>query len=500
MPGNDSPPHSITVANGTAIAAPAIAGALQALLAHDVAAWPEHGFELVKARPVRAVFRGALDGVPVYLKVYRADTLADRVRDLVRPDRGAAECANLRRLADAGLPAVEPLAHGLARAGDERRSFVVTRAVAGRQFACVGAPGDAAFRVGNLLRTLHDRGFFLGDLHPGNLLIDEAGRPWLLDPAKLRQTDALDLESRARALAMFCHQLDGGALDRAAATLLAGYLAAGPLPAAFRDHLARATHRWRAGALPAFGRRALRPCRHTDVPPRVRGEPRWHWHLPAAAEPLRTQCRSIASALPPPTKTGRRGSVWLLDGLVVKQREAGRARKAWRTAYWLLFARVPTATPVALRLHGGTGLLFAQRVPNDDLAAELRQRRLDAGELAAAARQLGEAIGRLHAHGLGNRDLKFENLVRDPATGIVRLVDLDGVRRRPATDSRGRGADLGRLLAAFRAAGAPGGAFVLRTFLRGYLRSWRTLLQEPPLRRLLRRAEQRAGEWAAAHR
>lgn len=502
MPGNDSLSHSIAVTNGAAVAnaTPDLAPALQALLAHDVGSWASHGLELIKSRTVRSVFRGTLGGVHVYVKVFRADTLADRVRDFVRPDRGAAECANLRQLTAAGLPAVQPLAHGFAAAGAERRSFVVTRAIDGQPFAFGVTPDDAAHRTGALLRTLHDLGFAVGDLHPGNLLVDAAGQPWLLDPVRLRRTDALDLRSRARALALFCHELDGGALDRAAAPLLAGYLAAGPLPTALRDELARATQRWRADALPAFGRRSLRPCRHTEVPPRIRGEPRWHWHLPAATASIRTQCRSIISDQPPPTRTGRRGSVWLLDGLVVKQRASAKARRTWRAAYWLLFARVPAATPIALCLHAGTGLLFTERLPNDDLAAELRQHRLAGGELTTAARRLGEAIGRLHAHGLGNRDLKFENLVREPATGIVRLVDLDGVRRRSATDSRGRGADLGRLLAAFRAAGEPGGAFVLRTFLRGYLRAWRRLLLAPPLRRLLRRAEQRAGEWAAAHR
>jgi hypothetical protein len=106
----------------------------------------------------------------------------------------------------------------------------------------------------------------------------------------------------------------------------------------------------------------------------------------------------------------------------------------------------------------------------------------------------------LHAHGLRNRDLKFENLVRDPASGVIRAVDLDGVRRGAANDHRGQGRDLGRLLAAFRAAGSPGGAGTVSAFVRAYLRSHLRLLQRPPLLRIARRAEQRAAEWASAHR
>ena len=79
------------------------------------------------------------------------------------------------------------------------------------------------------------------------------------------------------------------------------------------------------------------------------------------------------------------------------------------------------------------------------------------------------------------------------------MVDLDGVSRGSTADTRGRGADLGRLLAAFRNAGSPGGPATVATFLRSYLRANRRLLQRPPLKRMLARAAHRAGEWAAAH-
>jgi len=501
-PGNDPLPHSRAVLqNGaTASALPAIAEALTALLAHDVAHWPAHGFVVVKQRTVRSVLRGSLAGVPVFVKVYRPDTLADRLRDLVRAPRGAAECRALVQLRSLGLPAVEPIAHGLANAGASRCSFLVTRALDAAPFAFATAGPAGAERTGALLRTVHDLRLAIGDLHAGNLLLDATGAPTLLDPAKVRRTDALTLAERAEGLAFFCQELDGGALDPAARPLLRGYLAAGDLPAAFRAELTLATHRLRADALPAFGRRATRSCKHTEVPKRHRATPRWHWHLPGLDASTRARCEAFAAAPTAPTKTGRRGSVWLQDQLVVKERDAGKAQKVWRAAYWLLFARVPQAAPIALRLHAGKGFVFSQRLPTACLADELRAQRLDPPAIAAAAHSLGAAVGRLHAHGLGNRDLKFENLVRDPTTGEVHVVDLDGVRRRAANDSRGRGADLGRLLAAFRAAGAPGGAGTLRAFLRAYLRAWHALLQEPPLRRLLRRAEQRAGEWASAHR
>ncbi|MGB3965901.1 MAG: hypothetical protein WBO45_04155, partial [Planctomycetota bacterium] len=79
--GNDPLLHFEAVAaGGSGAAAQAdalVAGALRALLAHDVAAWPAHGLALVKQRTVRGVFAGALGGVPVHVKVFRPDTFGD---------------------------------------------------------------------------------------------------------------------------------------------------------------------------------------------------------------------------------------------------------------------------------------------------------------------------------------------------------------------------------------------------------------------------------------
>lgn len=504
-PGNDPLPQSVAVANlGTkAKAAAAIAEALQELLAHEIGAWLGHGFTLVKERTVRLVLRGAIAGVPVHAKVFRPDRFADRARDLLRGDRARREYDNLVRARALGLPTVPPLAHGLVRDGDVLRSFVLTATVDGAPFDVAGAPPTQLAAAGRLLRSVHDRGMAPQDLHAGNLLVDRVDGLHLLDLTSVRHGSEPSLSERARALAFFCHELDGGAVDARMQPLLAAYLAAGEaLPATFAAELAAATRRWRASALPAFGRRAERDCRHTTTTRRRRGQARWMWHLlgTGADETTRAACAAFASAPPAPDKEGRRGAVWLAPGFVVKQRDAAAARRLWRASYWLQFAGVPTPTPIGLRLFGGRGLVFAQRLPGPNLAAELHAGAVRPEQFARCAGRIGDAVGRLHAQGLGNRDLKFENLVRDPIDGSIAMVDLDGVRRRPTLDTRGRGADLGRLFAAFTAAGGPGGAPTVRTFLRHYLRAHRRLLTTTPIRRLLRVATQRAGEWAEAHR
>lgn len=505
--GNVPPPQSaalVPVAHGRAQAraAAVIRDGLKALLAVDVTAWSDHGFTVHKQRTVRTVLVGALTGVPVHVKVFRADTLSDRARDALRGARGEREFRNLERIRELGLPTVEPLAHGMASAAGELRSFVVTRTLPAARPFDFALPTAVLAAAGRLLRSLHDTGTLPGDLHPGNLLVDAEHTLHLVDLTSIAHGGEPSLSQRAAALAFFCQALDGGALDPRARALLAGYRSAGtPLGASFPEALRRATHRWRARALPSFGRRSGRSCLHTELGERRRGIPRWYFHVGEGGLDAteRARLQAFLEAPPPPTKTGRRGAVWLLDDVVVKRRDKGAAQKLWTAAYWLLFAGVDAPTPLALCTWRGQGFVFSRRSGPDSVLDELRAGALDGTSAVAAARRLGRSLGRLHAHGLRNRDLKLENLVREPGTDRVPMVDLDGVRRNAAPDHRGAGADLGRLLAAWQDAGEPGGAAARRTFLRAYLRSQRELLHRPPMARILQQAARRAGEWRQGH-
>ncbi|MEO6598111.1 MAG: lipopolysaccharide kinase InaA family protein, partial [Planctomycetota bacterium] len=151
------------------------------MLAHDVADWEQHGFVRTKERTVRSVLVGELAHVQVHLKVFRADTLADRARDTLRGPRGEREANNLLRAQSLGLPVVEPLACGTATDGDMQRSFLITRTVHGAEPFTFASSTVAQRRAGELLRTMHDQGLLPGDLHPGNLLIDAGDQPHLLD-------------------------------------------------------------------------------------------------------------------------------------------------------------------------------------------------------------------------------------------------------------------------------------------------------------------------------
>lgn len=452
------------------------------------------GFEEIKATSVRRILRGDLpDGsggtISVHLKLFRAVRLSDRAREVIRGARAVREFEHLREARARGIPCVEPLAAGELIGTAGARSFLVTRTVPGVSLPRHTLAPAQAGRAGALLRLAHDRGLHARDLHAGNVLEQPDGTLLLLDLTSVDLANPLELDERARALAFFCLGLDGNVLDPAARPLVEAY---GASPACLRIAV-RHGLRLRNRALSAFGRRATRPCLHTKVVQRPR-TPRWYLHVPAAH--LHDLAKRLVDHPPVPAKSGRRGSVHLTEELVLKERTAAAARRLFRAAYWLDFAGVPCPMPVALQTWRGRGRVVSERLPGPNLAEELAGG-LSADEVVAAARRLGDAVGRLHAHGLRNRDMKLENLVRDPRTGGVAMVDLDGIHRKVPQDRRGQAADLGRLLAAFRAAGEPGRTRAYHAFLRGYMVARKCLLRRPKIRFLLRLTRERASALAS---
>lgn len=426
-------------------------------------AWPP--LEEVKRSTVRTVLRGRVPGaLDVHVKLYRAVRWTDQARDLLQGTRARVEFTNLRRARALDLPAAEPIAFG-ATSDVSARSFLVTRTIAGQPLPRGPLPATEAAALGVLLRSVHDRGVETFDLHPENVLRDARGQHWLVDLTNARFGEALDLRQRAHALAFFLLDVDGGPAHAAAAPLMNAYRASPALHAAAQQ----AWHRLRRRALAAFGRRATRACKHTAVDASAGAH--IYRHLPSGDLADWAVAIEPTLATHEPTKSGRRGAVWVLDAVVAKRRPRSTARELFRAAYWLTYAEVACARPLALVLRHDGGVVLSQRVPALDLAQRVARGELSTSEATAAARSLGESVGRLHAHGLRNRDLKLENLVVDPRTGAVVMVDLDGVRRRSPTDQRGQAADLGRLLAAFRLADAPGGTATLRAFLRTYYRA-----------------------------
>ena len=458
--------------------------------------WAE--WEEIKSSTVRTIYRGSLTGpagdpVTVHLKLFQAVRLSDRARDAIGGSRSAKEFLNLMGARDRGLPCVQPLAAGSIIGSLGSQSFLLTKTKAGEPLPRGPLLPSDARAAGQLLRQCHDAGLHARDLHPSNILRGPDGNLALVDLTSAVLANALDAGDRGWALAFFCLDLDAGVEDPAAQPLLAAY---GATPAIL-ESASKVSRRLRNRALSSFGRRAFRQCKTTQVE-RIKRRPRVYLHTPAQA--LWDDARKLIDAVPSldPIKSGRRGAVYLEDQVAIKVRSAAAARRLFESAYWLLFAGIPTPTPIVLQTFQGHGSIAVQRLQWPNLHQESQT--LNSEQALLAARSLGESVGRLHSFGLRNRDMKFENLVRDPNTGTIYMVDLDGIKRQLPTDNRGRAADLGRLLAAFWQADQPGGEPALREFLRRYIQTCRQLLYPVAHRRhLLHQAVVRATQKCGAN-
>jgi tRNA A-37 threonylcarbamoyl transferase component Bud32 len=161
-----------------------------------------------------------------------------------------------------------------------------------------------------------------------------------------------------------------------------------------------------------------------------------------------------------PLKTGQSSTVGKADGLVLKRfnlRKAGnvfkdlfrasKARRAFRKAYHLELAGIPTARSIATadRRFGGLlarSYLLMEEIPGAvDLTRYFRAGGLPELQLIRAAAQL---IARLHEEGFSHRDLKESNLVLG-GNGQLYLIDLDGMTFLKNVSNERAAADLERL-------------------------------------------------------
>ena len=468
--------------------------ALETLLAGgEPSEW--ESFEPIKTSKVRTILKGEIAGVPVHLKLFRAVRLSDRARDALAGSRGEREMSNLLEARSRGIAVVEPIAAGRVRGSFGSRSFLITTSAPGAALPRGPLDPATAARVGTFLRTAHDKGLRARDLHPGNLLADASGSIALLDLTSATLGATLEPEERAQALAFFCQDLDGGVLHPAALPLLDSY----GISDAMRARAFSAGLSLRRRALVAFGKRALRACKHTLVTRGSGGAREFHHVAGSALVPAAQELLARLASVEP-LRVGRRGGVWLHTDLVVKQRTRAAARRLFAASYLLSFANVPGPLPVLLRLETGRGLVVTRRIHRPSLAVEIAQGTVD---LLAAAHSLGDSFGRLHAHGLRNRAAKLENLVFDPDTASICFVDLDGIRLRGSKDLRGQGADLGRLLAAVRAAVSHVPRMealrALATFRKSYTAARLCLSHTKPSSHLWILAARRADAWRTAH-
>jgi tRNA A-37 threonylcarbamoyl transferase component Bud32 len=141
---------------------------------------------------ISEVIRVERDGVRYYVKRYRS--AGKGLRRYLARTRVTSECRNLKRFAKWGVPTPQVVAAGLERhKGAFVRGALITRELVGTQdLAGLVNQHDPRLRcrewlravsqqVAELTRCLHDHHFTHNDLKWRNLLVDEAGKVFLID-------------------------------------------------------------------------------------------------------------------------------------------------------------------------------------------------------------------------------------------------------------------------------------------------------------------------------
>ncbi len=217
----------------------------------------------------------------------------------------------------------------------------------------------------------------------------------------------------------------------------------------------------------------------------LRGGEDWFWanldrpiKLDHASVILRAETSLSPSARRMALKRFRPRGLWKS---ILQSFRPSRARRNWRLARALAARRIPTARPLAVWeprdvwwrresylasewIEGSENMhLYAWRLAKSPIRHRLRR-------AAACAESLGRLIGRMHASGISNRDLKGANLlIVDTGDRVsTYLVDLDGVRIRRRVSRARQVSDLARLAAGLQAHRWIT-ASVCRRFLRAYL-------------------------------
>src|SRR5262245_53690199 len=144
---------------------------------------------VLHARPFRAVSLEVRDGLPVVVKRFHHPNPILARFDRARAERELGALAALER---ERFPVPRVLELRATEAGWELCCTAVEGArTLGESLRSASPPPGGwerlLARLGELLARLQAAGWVHGDLHPGNVLVDSCGSPWLVDLRRARR-------------------------------------------------------------------------------------------------------------------------------------------------------------------------------------------------------------------------------------------------------------------------------------------------------------------------
>jgi tRNA A-37 threonylcarbamoyl transferase component Bud32 len=423
--------------------------------------------ETVKESRVKRVSRHQLGGQSFYIKRYFHHAVPLRpLKFFFKATQARQEWTLAQQLEARRIPIVRHVALGERRTwSGVQESLIITEGFEGAQ--ADEAPGVDPLAVLRFVEFMHEQGVVQEDLHLANLLVRQ-------QPLELRLVDLHGARVRPR--------LSGDERRRNLA-LLRIFL---PVPVP-RDIEVR-SRELRKRMLHSRSWRCLRNNR--EFAAQRHGGLMWRVRLPFVNEAVRRVLDAPDAFLngrATMLKAGRTSTVGKADGLVLKRFNfrkvenlfkdlfrPSRARRAFRKAYHLELAGVPTARPIAAAQRRVCGILLRSYLLMEEIAGAVNLSAwLRSGPVPepALVRQAAQLVARLHDEGFSHRDLKLSNLALG-ADGRLCVLDLDGLQFQLVVPDNRIAADLERLDRAARKFPVVTAAH-RRLFLRAYCKARR---------------------------
>ncbi len=402
--------------------------------------YPEHSRELVSRRSARSIHRLIRQGeVEYYVKLVSPRTLPEKLRNLLYP-KTLREAAMLARLMHAGIPVPEVCGH--VRAGSV--SALITRAV----FPARGLFEESRQRQIEVMLDMSVRllnaGFGFADMHPGNIILDRHGSPFLVDAYEIAPLKKTTLKHAASLFAQTVNIFD---LSREE---LEPYL----VRAAGIGDTTAAWEKVRSLSLrlrrEQVGRRVARSLREGSFSlaflcPQFRAfVNRSHspdLHCLIAAHRAHLAGGTNLYKVQKKTQISTTGEYCIKSYAKAGLFTAPYAVRSWKGSLTLLFNSIPVADPVAVIVfRNRESMLVTRDLGQPDLDRFLAggYSRLPLPERRSLAQALGGFIGSLHAKGIYHADLKACNIkvCTDPVQFF--LLDTDRVEHRSVLSRKRR--------------------------------------------------------------
>ncbi|MEA2102088.1 MAG: lipopolysaccharide kinase InaA family protein [Thermodesulfobacteriota bacterium] len=391
--------------------------------------YPEHRWEIVQAQAHREVYRLVCNGeIDLYAKVNIPSGIFSRIRGVFNPNT-LHEARMLKNMHASGIPV--PGVEGHYRKGSA--SMLITEAIEPSRHLYEIPAGLQPSVMMDMARGLLLQGFFFTDMHPGNIIIDPFGMPWLLDVYEAKEVRRI---TPRHVVALFAQVISQYPMD---GEKISTYLP-GLCPKAGQSSMVRKIQTRAVDEKKRFVKRRIKSCIRAgsftrridtrdykaivfkDSPIDIDQIMSGHWeNIQQKKGVLKYQAKTQLS---------------VVDEYCVKSYRSSRrfttpyAMRSWKGLLTLYFNGISVAGPVAIIVYKDqTSALITRILEYPDLDRYIfhAYASLDQRQRFFIASGLGKTIGRMHNLHILHYDLKACNIKVEKDTPGFYFLDTDRV-------------------------------------------------------------------------